>query len=237
VDVALPPSAGGSEVRASVELLGEQTRLARELDRVSAEFNAAVGKYGWQGGRPRRSTTELQKLAITDSLTGIFNRRHFHERLAIEFQWLQSSRASLSLMLIDLDNFKPVNDRHGFSFGDRVLRHVAQSVARSVRANDLVCRYGGEELVVLAPGCNEASSLVLAERLRAAVASEAISEGATTIQLTCSLGIASATLLDPATADELIRRADIAVHVAKLRGKNMAVHWSELSSAPDAEPR
>ena len=126
--------------------------------------------------------------SITDGLTGLYNHRYVHERLAEELVRASREDTELSLLFCDLDNFKEYNDRFGHSAGDRALRAVARIIERCVRSVDLICRYGGEEFVVVLPEIGGRGALEVAERIRAAVESaEGLSEGRA---LTVSIGVA-----------------------------------------------
>ncbi len=141
-----------------------------------------------------QANRDLVLTAATDALTGLRNRRAFDEGLAEQANLMQRMAAPLSLHMIDIDHFKPYNDRHGHLAGDAALKSVALPLAQSVRASDLVARYGGEEFAAILPNTGAAAATELASRLRAAVARCAWEHG----PLTISLGIA--TLKPRATA-------------------------------------
>ena len=115
-----------------------------------------------------RARLELQ--AQTDSLTGLFNHRYFHDRLRAELQRVSRVHDSVAVLMFDIDDFKRVNDVHGHGTGDEILRQLAHTLERSVRASDVVCRLGGEEFAVIMPSCEEEAALALADRLMDAVA-------------------------------------------------------------------
>src|SRR5947208_7499328 len=115
-----------------------------------------------------RARLELQ--AQTDSLTGLFNHRYFHDRLRAELQRVSRVHDSVAVLMFDIDDFKRVNDVHGHGTGDEILRQLAHTLERSVRGSDVVCRLGGEEFAVILPSCDEAAALTLADRLTEAVA-------------------------------------------------------------------
>ena len=148
----------------------------------------------------------LEEALFVDPLTGLANRRRFDERLAEEVRRARAMGLPLSLLVLDIDHFKRVNDSHGHSVGDLVLKQVATLVAAKTRHLDTACRVGGEEFVVIVPGLEAGFAAVAAERLRRAVAETATPlEGGGEIHTTVSLGLA--TLRPGETADLLFRRA------------------------------
>jgi diguanylate cyclase (GGDEF)-like protein len=158
----------------------------------------------------------LQKYAIHDAVTGLRNHRYFQVRLRDELKRSERSGVPTALLLLDLDNFKRVNDRFGHAVGDQVLRQVGQVLERSARASDVVCRYGGEELAVILPETAATDAMMVAERLRKAV--EQLGEPASQ-PVTISVGVAN--YPDHAShSDELISVADAAMYQAKGSGKN-----------------
>jgi two-component system cell cycle response regulator len=177
---------------------------------VFAVFGGVLGQYA----------DRLAQLATTDPLTGLFNARAFHERLSEEWGRAARYQEPLSLLVVDLDGLKRINDQHGHEAGDAALRSVAATIRRGLREIDLGARLGGDEFGVLAPRTSEGSALALAERLRALVA-EGINDPirrATTI----SIGIAS---LVPSrderpTSAALMTAADDALYQAKREGGN-----------------
>lgn len=162
---------------------------------------------------------DTRRLAATDPLTGLMNRRAFLEAFEREHSRAVRHALPMTLVMVDVDHFKRVNDTHGHDAGDAVLRAVAASLARGARKSDLVARWGGEEFVLFLPQTGEAGARVASERLRRAIAElrPATPSGAS-VPVTASFGLASATV--PTPADELSSRADRALYVAKERGRN-----------------
>ena len=132
----------------------------------------------------------LEALAITDGLTGLYNRRHFEDVLVREMRRAEREKAPLSLAMIDLDHFKEYNDRWGHREGDAELARVALRVKQAVRTTDEAFRYGGEELAVLLPGCPRAEAVAVAEKIRFAINADAAHLGGR--GTTASLGVATA---------------------------------------------
>ena len=166
-----------------------------------------------------RANRELERLSLTDSLTGLPNRRHFDRLLDHEIRRAGRYDDPLSLLLVDIDRFKALNDAHGHQYGDQVLREVAVCIRAHLRESDVVARWGGEEFGVLAPGTDGDGALLLGERLREAVQNRA--SGGAENALTVSVGVA---VHRPGqTAEELLRRADDAVYRAKEAGRNRVV--------------
>lgn len=171
-----------------------------------------------------RALDELAKLASHDGLTGVLNRRGFDERMRIEATRHVRTGEAVALLLVDIDRFKDVNDRHGHVVGDRVLRRVAGDLCSSVRALDAVARLGGEEFAVLLPSTTAEQGLVLAERLLVRVACWHSQTGPA---VTISIGVAdsgSAGL----SSEQLIEAADRALYEAKRAGRNRAALAQEV---------
>jgi diguanylate cyclase (GGDEF)-like protein len=165
-----------------------------------------------------------KELARTDGLTGLYNYRHFHERLDEEIQRAHRYQRTLSLIMLDVDNFKHFNDTYGHPVGDVLLKKIAAVIRESIRDVDLASRYGGEEFTVMLPETNTTQALPMAERLRRNI--EKRTPGSFGIKsregARVSLGIACFPW-DAQNKDELIRRADEAMYTAKAQGKNRVV--------------
>jgi len=155
---------------------------------------------------------ELRIASNTDALTGTWDHGYFQDRLTQMLAERASSKEPLSLLMLDIDNFKYYNDTYGHLTGDKVLRELARAMKKSARADDYVCRYGGEEFAIILPGFKKEEAYNAAERLRAAVEKSAN-------RLTISLGIA-AFPQDAKSKNELIAKADSALYEAKRSGKN-----------------
>jgi diguanylate cyclase (GGDEF)-like protein len=172
-----------------------------------------------------RLTVKLESLAVTDALTGLSNRRRFDEGL--ELEWLRARRDSLplSLIMIDVDHFKQINDAHGHPCGDGVLRDIAHELMRHVRrAGDLVARYGGEEFAVLLPNTDLATACLFAERLREAIQMKPLDAANNSFSITVSCGVSCALAESLHGRREwLIQEADTALYEAKRSGRNKVV--------------
>lgn len=162
-----------------------------------------------------RSLREVEHLAHTDRLTGLFNRLHFEELARAELARIARYGGAAALLFIDIDNFKAYNDRHGHAAGDQALRAVAARLVASVRSTDAVCRWGGEEFLVLAIEIAAEDAGRLAEKLRAAIRALP-SDGADPV--TASIGVA--TVHDGEPMESLVSRADAALYAAKRDGRD-----------------
>lgn len=171
----------------------------------------------------RQSVNNTLAMAVTDDLTGLYNRRYFDRHLALLLEKALIQKRDLALMLIDMDYFKSVNDTHGHDTGDAVLREFAARLRRSIRGVDLACRFGGEEFVVLMPDTDYGQAQMVAERVRAAVAERPFeSPSSKPLTITVSVGL-SRNELDNDTPEILLKRADIALYRAKRDGRNRVV--------------
>jgi len=157
------------------------------------------------------------KRATRDWLTGLWNRAHFDERLGIETAAAARHKHSLSCIMLDIDHFKAVNDTHGHVFGDTVICAVAQTIQQSVRREDGVFRYGGEEFAILCPCVPIEGALHLAERIRWGVEQRSFTSLVGPVSVTCSLGLADER---NGMGGDLIRAADAALYLAKRSGRN-----------------
>jgi diguanylate cyclase (GGDEF)-like protein/PAS domain S-box-containing protein len=169
---------------------------------------------------------DLSVLALTDSLTGLANRRAFDE--ALQREWLRTLRegSQISLLLLDVDNFKEFNDRYGHQVGDDCLRAIAVVIGRTVRATDIVSRYGGEEISIILPGADTPAAAEIAEKVRRAVEALKVPHGENEGSgdwVTASIGVATAVARDGGTMrmpESLLLAADTALYKAKHEGRN-----------------
>ena len=162
----------------------------------------------------------LREQATHDSLTGVLNRASILEALQNELARAGREGQPVSLLMADLDRFKSINDTHGHLAGDAVLREAVRRMKSAVRRYDAIGRYGGEEFLILLPGCEGEAACVQAERIREAVAAGPFAFGNESIAVTCSIGASFRSLPVEADTDSLVREADLALYRAKARGRN-----------------
>ena len=189
-----------------------QLRAAEELAKARAAFETLETTIA--------DNRRLEELATTDPLTRVLNRRALSERLAAEMDRARRYACQLTILLIDIDYFKRVNDTAGHLAGDEVLRQIATAIQTAVRTVDVVARYGGEEFVVILPETSAAGAIVFAERLRMGIATHDFPVGAATIRLTVSIGLATFPAPDITSADAFFAKADAAMYRAKESGRN-----------------
>ena len=170
---------------------------------------------------------KLRKLAATDSLTGLYNRRHFFELAEKELARTVRYHHHFSLILLDIDRFKSINDQFGHLYGDRVLQLAASCISRNSRDVDISGRYGGDEFIILVPETQEPHALVLAERLCKAVPTQLAKLEELIAPVTLSVGIAPFRGEADIQVDTLFERADQALYAAKDSGRNSIKVWEE----------
>ncbi len=165
-------------------------------------------------------------MAGTDSLTNLVNRRQFLEIAEAAAQRVKSDKDQLSIIMLDIDHFKNVNDQYGHKAGDEVLSAVAASIKQSLRRGDIAGRYGGDEFVVLVSSASSGQCFKIAERIRQAVAQQKNSIGQAVVQVTVSLGLAWTNPDRMFPLDVLINYADQALYSAKRQGRDRMVAWT-----------
>lgn len=171
----------------------------------------------------RQSVNNTMALAVTDDMTGLYNRRYFDRHLGVMLSKALEQDRDMALMILDIDHFKAVNDSHGHDVGDAVLKEFSARLKRNIRGVDLACRFGGEEFVVLMPDTDVRQADVVAERVRQAISERGFDVGTgRPLSVTVSAGVAL-NEGDSDTPESLIKRADVALYRAKREGRNRVV--------------
>ena len=171
--------------------------------------------------RLKAAEDEVRRISVTDELTGLYNRRFLRKRLEEELSRAKRSQSALSVVLLDLDHFKNINDTHGHNVGDEVLCAVSEVLQSGLRQGDVVGRWGGEEFMAILPNSDVAAARITSERLRKAVEKLDLSHIHEALKVTASFGIAVFDGLDPETdAAALISWSDTAMYAAKEAGRN-----------------
>ena len=217
--------------------LSSARRFSERTHGFSERYLSLVDAVGRQAGvaiQNSRLYEENQELAATDPLTGLYNRRHFYTLASHEFNMARRFNQSITAIMVDIDHFKRVNDTYGHLVGDIVLQNVANRCNESLRHSDILCRYGGEEFVILMIGTSLESALQIAERLRKRIADTPIETEGKSISITISLGVAAlGPYMHPVSLtgggarplDILINRADQALYTSKENGRNRVTTW------------
>lgn len=207
--------------------IGVNDYLTRPVDKeeLSARVSTQLRRKHYID-QLRSSFQASLEMAVTDQLTGLYNRRYLASHLSAMFDRAYWTGRSLAVMVLDIDHFKSINDTYGHDAGDKVLQGFAEVITRSVRGIDLACRYGGEEFLVAMPDTDIGFAEIVAERLRQEVAATefVVNGGRDVINVTVSIGISSTeSETDGDTAQKLIKRSDEALYEAKTGGRNRVV--------------
>lgn len=199
-----------ARVRLHLELKHTQKQLKTALDDLSTAYR------------------ELKKTATTDSLTGIYNRRYLFQFAQAELERARRYQRPLSVLLLDIDRFKDINDTYGHGVGDRALQVLANTISRLLRHEACFGRYGGEEFIVILPESDVQAAVAIAERFRKAVAQvsipsdeQSVKDSSDFVKMTVSIGVA--TYQEEETLDHLFKRADRALYRAKNQGRDRVV--------------
>lgn len=200
-------------------LLAARLRAGQRVVRMQEEIERDRENIRHFAAELAVTNRRLQEVALTDSLTGFPNRRYAMERIQQEWAAATRSGRPLVCMVIDLDDFKQVNDTYGHDVGDAYLKQTAGAIRQGLRAQDVVCRTGGDEFLVICPDTDLAAAMVCAERVRRVVETAPIRAGMLQLKATLSVGVAVREA-EMADVDALVKRADQGVYLAKQRGRN-----------------
>lgn len=207
--------------------IGVNDYLTRPVDRneLTARVKTQLRRKSYVD-QLRSSFQASLEMAVTDQLTGLYNRRYLASHMSAMFDRAHWSGRPLSVMILDIDHFKQINDNHGHDVGDKVIQQFAGRITNAVRGIDLACRYGGEEFLIAMPDTEMSFANVVAERLRQEIASDKFAgeEKGEELEITVSIGLAS-TENGPEedSPQKLIKRADDALYVAKTGGRNRVI--------------
>jgi len=213
------PVAGADEIAHLTVAFNEMARTVRD---GRQKLEQARDELARSNDGLKAANSALEELAITDGLTGLYNRRHFQESLDRELARCERENRGVSLLLLDLDHFKQYNDRWGHTEGDAALRRVASVVMKGIRSSDTAFRYGGEELAVLLPSCTKEQAVDVAEKIRVSVSAAAPGPGRLGGRTTISIGVATFPD-DGRVARALVDVADAALYRAKAEGRDRVV--------------
>jgi diguanylate cyclase (GGDEF)-like protein len=193
---------------------------------VAAAVAAIVSTFGFLMLHKERADGEAVRMATIDPLTGAYNRRTFHDIAERELGRARRADQPLSIIIVDIDHFRPVNEQHGNRAGDEILRRVADLIRTALRKEDMLVRYGGEEFLVMLPEVPGPGAVVVAGRIRKAVEAETLMVEGRSLQLTVSVGVSARLDEGPESIERLLARADEALALAKQRGRNRVVALS-----------
>jgi len=221
------PLAVEGEIIGCISLDSDQLNA---FDVQDLQFLSVIGYQMAATLKHFQRVSSIKNMAIYDTLTNVHNRRYFDEKLGDETQKSFSTGTTLSLMMLDIDHFKKVNDTFGHAAGDKVLYKIASLLKNSVRKDDTVARYGGEEFVLILPGAKLEVTSMIAERIRKLVETTLFDVGNAQIHLTISLGISNFPSNRARSKEELVKMADLALYNAKRGGRNRVCIFTGYSA-------
>jgi len=195
-----------------------------KVNRISQQLASAI--------RNCQKYKRIENLSITDELTGLYNYRYFQERLSEEFKRVRRSERPFSIILIDIDHFKNINDTYGHKQGDKVLSELAEIIKFGLRDFDIAARYGGEEFALLLPDTDLSESVIVAERTRKRIQNHGFSKNDIHFKVTISLGVMTYHYGDKINQDRLLEEADRLLYKAKKSGRNRVCHPKLISERP-----
>lgn len=193
---------------------------------LAAAAAAIASSFAFLLLHKERADAQALRLATLDPLTGAYNRRTFHEIAEREMSRARRAGQPLSIIMVDIDHFRAVNEAHGLRVGDQALHRIAEVLRGALRKEDMLVRYGGEEFLVLLPDVPGPGAVVVAGRLRKAIAAQELELDAHKLALTVSAGVAARLDEGPESVDRLVARAEEALSLAKRRGRNRVVALS-----------
>jgi diguanylate cyclase (GGDEF)-like protein len=221
--LTLPLTVEG-EILGCISLNSDQPNA---FDAQDLQFLSVIGYQMAATLKHFQRFSSIKNIAIYDTLTGLYNRRYFEEKLGVDAQKSFHGGTPLSLVMVDLDHFKKVNDTFGHTEGDQVLCKISSLLKNSVRKKDTVARYGGEEFILILPEAGLEESFVIAERIRGLVERTLFEVGQAKVNLTVSMGISHFPSHRAKSKEELIKMADRALYDAKRGGRNKVCIFTE----------
>jgi diguanylate cyclase (GGDEF)-like protein len=221
------PLAAEGEISGCISLNSDQPNA---FDAQDLQFFSVIGYQMAATLKHFQRFSSIKNIAIYDTLTSLYNRRYFEERLGVEAQKSFYSGTPLSLVMVDIDLFKKVNDTFGHTEGDQILCKISSLLKTSVRKKDTVARYGGEEFILILPEAGLEESFVIAERIRRLVEDTPFEVGQAQVNLTISMGISNFPSHRAKSKEELVKMADQALYDAKRGGRNKVCIYTEKSS-------
>jgi diguanylate cyclase (GGDEF)-like protein len=225
---ATDPTATASSSEDVSAMMGTFSRILSHIEEQGNEINDFARRLTTAYNDLEQSSTQLKEYSFKDEVTGLYNRRFFSIRLEEEVSRYRRFNHSVSVVLVDLDEFKAVNDELGHAAGDASLRDLAEILTRYSRGINVICRYGGDEFAVLLVETSKAGARLYADRIRQVLSRHPFSHGR---RLTASFGIASLPEDVPPTAEEIMRAADEALYAAKRAGKNRVSVFEDVAPA------
>ena len=223
------------------ELAKQFNELSENLNVANAELKSRVDYADNQliktnnlllerSGELLDLNTKFEKLSVTDPLTELYNRRYFESEITNEMEVTKRHGDVTSLLVMDIDNFKLINDTYGHMQGDEVIKMIANTMKERLRDTDVLCRIGGEEYVAICKRANKENSMQLAEDLREIIEQTNINIGSNEVSVTVSIGIATVTPENiTEEADNIFKHADLALYSSKDNGKNRVTHFNDIT--------
>jgi diguanylate cyclase (GGDEF)-like protein len=204
-------------------------KLESRVNHANQELQSAYQQLTVQANELRSMNQELEILSVTDPLTGLFNRRYFERLMESEVVLSIRNDETISIILLDIDNFKLINERYGHSGGDAVIRNVGRIISEHVRHSDVACRYGGDEFFILCRHATISNAVGFADDLHHALSVDSLRPHGQELPISVSIGVATIPGVRPiATAEEFFKCADMALRACKQQGCNGVVHYSML---------
>ncbi len=207
-----------------------QRKLESRISAADRELQVAYEQLASQAEALRAKNGELEYLSITDPLTGLYNRRYFEQLMESEVSHAIRHDETISILLIDIDHFKSINEQMGYNLGDVVIRNVSRTISEHIRKNDVACRYGGDEFFILCRRATIANALSIADGLLQGLADSPVPTGDGETRVTASIGIATIPGTQAiASAADFFQCANEALRHCKQNGRNVAMHYSMIA--------
>jgi len=199
---------------------GQPVTRARLTDGDRIGFGPIFFRFALADETEVLALKQRYEFSVVDGLTGAINRKHFDNRLIIELAYAKRHQTDVSLLLLDIDHFKDINDRLGHPAGDAVLRQVAAAIKATLRLEDVFARYGGEEFAIIARGIGSSDALAFADRIRRVVEEARFEHESSPVGVTISVGVATLADCKEPSVDNLVKLSDAALYTAKAMGRN-----------------